>query len=144
MVIYLKNLDEHLLLVSLVLEALGNAGMTFSKKKNVTLLIRSVELLGRRVNRLGLSTQEDKVRAITQLPYPKKVGEVSEIYGQFNYHRDFIKDFAEIAVIHVTCSETTNLNLKIYLNSRIGLGYLILVCSSDVSPQNCHGKKPNS
>src|SRR6202035_708676 len=59
---------------------------------------QSIELLGRRVNRLGLSTQEEKVRAIQTLPYPKTIGEASEIFGQFNYHRDFIKNFAEIAL----------------------------------------------
>ena len=70
--------------------------MTVSEKK-CHFAYQDIELLGRRVSRLGLATQEDKVKAIMELPYPKTIGEASEIFGQFNYHRDFIKNFAEIA-----------------------------------------------
>jgi hypothetical protein len=96
-VIYSKTLEAHLLHVSAVLQALGNVGMTVSESK-CHFAYESIELLGRRVNRLGLSTQEEKVKAIMQLPYPKTIGQASEIFGQFNYHRDFIKNFAEIAL----------------------------------------------
>jgi hypothetical protein len=58
----------------------------------------SIELLGRTVSRLGLSTQAEKVKAIMQLPYPKTIGEASEIFGQFNYHQDLFGNFAEIAL----------------------------------------------
>jgi len=66
-VIYSKALGEHLLHVSLVLEALEKVGMTVSEKK-CHFSYQSVELLGRRVNRLGLSTQKEKVKAIMELP----------------------------------------------------------------------------
>jgi hypothetical protein len=62
-VIYSKSLDDHLKHVSLVLQALGSVGMTVSEEK-CHFAYKSIELLGRRVSRLGLSTQEDKVKAI--------------------------------------------------------------------------------
>ena len=96
-VIYSKSLADHLRHVSLVLQALENVGMTVSESK-CHFAYHSIELLGRRVSRLGLSTQPEKVEAIMKLPYPRTIGEAAEIYGQFNYHRDFIKDFSEIAL----------------------------------------------
>jgi hypothetical protein len=78
------------------LKALENVEMTVNEKK-CHFAYKSIEMLGRRVNRLGLSTQGEKVRAIMGLPYLKTIGEAFEIFGQFNYHRDFIKGFAEIA-----------------------------------------------
>jgi hypothetical protein len=95
-VIFSRSLAEHLMHVGLVLEALEKVGMTVSEKK-CHFAYQSVELLGRRVSRLGLSTQEEKVKAIMDLPYPKTIGEASELFGQFNYHRDFIQGFAEMA-----------------------------------------------
>lgn len=70
--------------------------MTVSKDK-CHFGYESIELLGRRVSRLGLSTQKDKVKAIMELQYLKTIGEALEIFGAFNYHRDFIPRFAEIA-----------------------------------------------
>jgi hypothetical protein len=95
-VIYSKSLDDYLLYVHLVLDALGKVAMTVSEDK-CHFAYESIELLGRRVSRLELSTQEEKVKAIMDLPYPKTIGEASEIFSQFNYHRDFIQQFAEIA-----------------------------------------------
>jgi hypothetical protein len=96
-VIYSRSLADHLVHVGLVLQALENVGMTVVEDK-CHFAYRSIELLGRRVSCLGLSTQDEKVEAIRKLPYPRTIGEASEIYGQFNYHREFIKNFAEIAL----------------------------------------------
>jgi hypothetical protein len=96
-VIYSRTLFDHRRHVSLVLEALERVGMTVAEEK-CHFAYESIELLGRRVGRLGLSTQEQKVKAIKDLPYPKTIGEASEIFGQFNYHRDFIRNFAEVAL----------------------------------------------
>ena len=96
-VIYSRNLFDHRTHVSLVLESLERVGMTVSEAK-CHFAYENIELLGRRVGRLGLSTQEQKVKAIMALPYPTTIGEASEIFGQYNYHRDFIDNFAEIAL----------------------------------------------
>ena len=96
-VIYSKSLADHLTHVVLVLQVLENVGMIVTEEK-CHFAYRSIELLGRHVSQLGLFMQKQKVEAIRKLPYPKTIGEASEIYGQFNYHRDFIKDFAEIAL----------------------------------------------
>jgi hypothetical protein len=66
--------------------ALQNVAMTVSERK-CHFEYQSIELLGRRGGRLGLATQEEKVKAIMELTYPKMIGDTSEIFGQFNYHR---------------------------------------------------------
>src|SRR5436190_23651752 len=40
---------------------------------------------------------EEKVRAITELPFPKTIKKAMEVLGMFNYYRSFIKWFAWIA-----------------------------------------------
>lgn len=96
-VIYSKNLEDHRLNVSLVLQALENVGMTVAENK-CHFMYQDIELLGRQVSHLGLSTQKEKMEAIIGLPYPKTIGEVSTIFSQYNYHRDFNKNFAEITL----------------------------------------------
>ena len=48
--------------------------------------------------RVSLSRSEQYRRRIQNPRWWGRIFEASEIYGQFNYHRDFIKDFAEIAL----------------------------------------------
>ena len=96
-IIYSKTLEEHLEHVDKVLEALRNVGMMVSEEK-CHFAYDNVELLSHRVGRLGLSTLKERVETITALPYPKTVKEASTIFTKFNYHRDFIPRFAEIAL----------------------------------------------
>jgi len=96
-IIYSKTLEEHLDHVDKVLEALRSIGMTITEEK-CHFAYDNVELLGHRVGRLGLSTLKERVEAINALPYPKTVKEASTIFAKFNYHRDFIPRFAEIAL----------------------------------------------
>jgi hypothetical protein len=83
-------------LALLALQALlENAGITDVAEQKCHFAYNSIELLGRRLSRLGQSTQEEKVQnylVITICIYPQTIGEASEIFGQYNYHRDFIKD----------------------------------------------------
>ena len=67
----------------------------------------SVDLLGHRINRLGLSTQEDKVRAVQKLPYPSIVRKAQEILGIINYYRGFIEKFSWIAAAIYDGMKTT-------------------------------------
>ena len=95
-IIFSKTFAEHLLHLELVLDALQQAGLTLEETK-CHFCYESLELLGHHVSRLGLATMEEKVRAITELPFPKTIKKAMEVLGMFNYYRSFIKWFAWIA-----------------------------------------------
>ena len=55
-----------------------------------------IKLLGQRVSKFGLSTQEEKVAAILNLPFPTTIKMAQVILGQFNYYRGHIAWYAMI------------------------------------------------
>ena len=59
--------------------------------------LTSVNLLGLRVNRLGLRTLKAKMKAVTSLLFPSTVKQLRQILGQFSYYRQFIRSFAMVA-----------------------------------------------
>lgn len=74
-VIFSKSFKDHLDHVDKVLTAIEKAGLTLSPKK-CHFFFRSLTLLGHKVLRLGLSTQEEKTRAISELLCPQKIAEL--------------------------------------------------------------------
>ena len=95
-VVFSNTFEEHLVHVDKVLDTLTAAGLTLSEKK-CHFGYTDVRLLGHKVSRLGLSTQEEKVEAITKLEFPKTVGEARVTLGEFGYHRSFIDEYAILA-----------------------------------------------
>jgi hypothetical protein len=95
-VIYSRSFEQHVMHVSLVLQALEDVGMTLDHLK-CHFGYDSIQLLGHRISRLGLSTLDDKVAAITSIPFPKTVKQAQEVLGLFNYYRSFIARFSWIA-----------------------------------------------
>ena len=57
----------------------------------------SVNLLGQRVNSLGLSTAEDKLSAISKLRYPIILGELKHYLGLTGYLRQYVHFYAQMA-----------------------------------------------
>lgn len=95
-VVYSHNYEDHLLHLDQVLEAIEKAGLTLSPKK-CHLFYSSILLLGHKVSRLGLSTHEEKVRAITELKRPSKLSELQTFLGMVVYFSAFIPYYASIA-----------------------------------------------
>ena len=95
-VIFSNTFEEHLDHVAKVLDITTAAGLTLSEKK-CHFGYTDVRLLGHKVSRLGLSTQEEKVEAIMKLEFPKTVGEARVTLGEFGYHRSFIDEYAILA-----------------------------------------------
>jgi hypothetical protein len=62
------------------------------------LCYKSIELVGHRISRFGLSTQAENVAAINALPFPRTIGRAMEIIVTFNYNCEFIERYAEIAL----------------------------------------------
>jgi hypothetical protein len=96
-VIFSKSFDDHLTHVELVLDALLNVGMTLDEAK-CHFCYKSIELLGHRISRFGLSTQAEKVAPINGLSFPRTIGQAMEILGTFNYYHEFIERYSEIAL----------------------------------------------
>ena len=95
-VIFSKTFDEHLHHIEVVLDLLASVGLTFSETK-CHWAYESINLLGHRVSRFGLSTQREKVRAILEMEYPKTVGDAWIMLGEFGYHRKFVHGYSIMA-----------------------------------------------
>lgn len=95
-VVYSKSYEEHLIHLDKVLEAIERAGLTLSPKK-CHLFYASILLLGHKVSRLGLSTHEEKVKAITELQRPSKMSELQTFLGMVVYFSAFIPYYSSIA-----------------------------------------------
>ena len=79
-VIYSKTYEEHIDHLDKVLEAIELSGITLSPVK-CHLFYSSILLLGHKVSRLGLSTHNEKVRAILELQSPSKLSQLQTFLG---------------------------------------------------------------
>jgi len=86
LIIFSKTFEEHLQHIAQTLDALAEVGLTVSEQK-CQFGYTDIRLLGHKVSRLGLSTQEEKVAAIMELQFPNTVGDAYVILGEFGYHR---------------------------------------------------------
>jgi hypothetical protein len=94
-VVYSKTFEDHLKHVDLVLKAIAKAGITLSPPK-CHLGYQSLQLLGQRVSRLGLSTHKEKVDAIVQLAEPRNIHELQTFLGMMVYFSAYIPFYAWI------------------------------------------------
>lgn len=69
-VIFLRSLDEHLTHLRQVLKTLNSYNISLKPSK-AYIGYPSVQLLGQRVDALGLTTAKEKLEAITALEFPK-------------------------------------------------------------------------
>ncbi len=93
-VIYSKSYEEHIKHLDQVLEAIEESGITLSPLK-CHFFYSSILLLGYKVLCLGLSMQEEKVRAIMELERPTKVAELQMFLGMLVYFQSFIPYFSD-------------------------------------------------
>jgi hypothetical protein len=94
-VVYSRNYEEHINHLDQVLGAIEKAGITLSPTK-CHLFYSSILLLGHKVSRLGLSTHDEKVRAILDLERPRKVSQLQTFLGMVVYFSNFIPFYANI------------------------------------------------
>jgi len=60
--------------------------------------VKEVKFLGMVIGPQEVEMQKEKVDRVLSWPVPRNVKEVQKFLGLANYYRQFIKDFARIAV----------------------------------------------
>jgi hypothetical protein len=94
-VVYSTLYEDHLVHLETVLTAIREAGLTLSPKK-CHMFYSLILLLGHKVSRLGLSTHEEKVRAILELEQPTRLSQLQTFLGMVVYFSAFIPYYSDM------------------------------------------------
>lgn len=88
--------DEHLRVLSIFADRLRSAGLTINVDKCV-FCRSSLKYLGFVVDRKGLRTDPDKVKAMLDYPVPKTATRTKRFIGMCSWYRRFVKDYSTIS-----------------------------------------------
>ncbi|KAL5738445.1 hypothetical protein ACOSP7_031206 [Xanthoceras sorbifolium] len=94
--IYSKNLDEHVVHLKSVLDVLRKEKL-FANLKKCTFCTNKLVFLGFVVSAQGIQVDEEKVCAIQEWPSPTTIGNVRSFHGLASFYRRFVKDFSSLA-----------------------------------------------
>ena len=94
--IYSKNLDDHLIHLKVVLDVLRKERL-FANLKKCTFCTDKLVFLGFVVSARGIQVDEEKVRAIQDWPSSTSVSKVRSFHELASFYRRFVKDFSSIA-----------------------------------------------
>ena len=95
-VVYSKTLEEHVQHLRQVFELFVKSGISVNPSK-AFLGYPSVQLLGQKVDSLGLWTAEDKLKAISKLAFPETLSKLETYLGMTGWLRDYVANYAIIA-----------------------------------------------
>jgi hypothetical protein len=95
LIIMSKNFEEHLEHLDMVLDRLGQAGLT-AKPAKCQWALSSVKYLGNIFSEQGVEIDPDKVEAVRSYPTPKNQTEVRSFLGLTNFLKKFVKDYSHL------------------------------------------------
>lgn len=90
------NKIELLSRIESVVQKLADSGLTLNKNK-CSLFKDSVQFLGFKIDKNGISIPEEKVSAIKEIPCPQNVTELKSFLGLVTYYCKFISKLANLA-----------------------------------------------
>ncbi|GKC68033.1 transposon Tf2-12 polyprotein [Tanacetum coccineum] len=94
--VYSKNLDDHLQHLSTVLEILATNRL-YAKITKCCFGVSKVNYLGHVISSSGVAVDQSKVQAVLDWPTPKNAKGVRGFLGLAGYYRKFIKHFGTMA-----------------------------------------------
>ena len=94
-IIFLKDIETYINYLSSILGILLNSGVTLNLLKYYFIQL-GLKALGYQVNRLGLSTLEEKVKVVRQLRFLETLAQLENVLGFFGYYRKFVNHYASI------------------------------------------------
>jgi len=94
--VFSDTFEEHLEHIATLLELLENLNITLSPSK-CFVGWHSVDLLGLVVDRLGLSTIEQKTAAIARIEFPTTLKQLEHFLGLAGWYRQFVARFAALS-----------------------------------------------
>uniref|UniRef100_A0A2N9H7E7 RNA-directed DNA polymerase n=1 Tax=Fagus sylvatica TaxID=28930 RepID=A0A2N9H7E7_FAGSY len=94
--IYSKNLEEHVMHLKSVLEILRKEKL-FANLKKCTFCTDKLVFLGFVVSKRGIEVDEEKVKAIQEWPTPTTISQVRSFHGLASFYRRFVRDFSSLA-----------------------------------------------
>ena len=87
--------SEHIQLVDQVLECLEKAGLR-ARKEKCQFFVSSVTYLGHKIDREGLHSLPDKVKAIQEAPSPTTIQELRAYLGLLTYYNRFLPNMSTV------------------------------------------------
>ncbi|XP_026452487.1 uncharacterized protein LOC113352960 [Papaver somniferum] len=94
--IYSKNMSDHLVHLSFVFEIL-RSNQLFVKESKCQFAQSSVGYLGHVISEKGVSVENDKIECIVSWPISSTIRELRGFLGLEGYYRKFVKDFGKIS-----------------------------------------------
>ena len=91
-----KSLQQHLHHLRRLFQIFTQYNISIAPTKTF-LGYPNVNLLGRRVDSLGMATPEDKLKAISDICYPATLGDLEHYLGLTGYLRQYVHFYAQIA-----------------------------------------------
>ncbi|XP_063994806.1 uncharacterized protein LOC135172591 [Diachasmimorpha longicaudata] len=89
------DLDEHLKLLSILLEVLREAKLTINREKS-SFACRSVKYLGYIINEHGMRPDPGKIQPITNYPVPRDRTQLRQFNGMVNWYHRHLKSIAKV------------------------------------------------
>ena len=94
--VFTKTAEEHIQRLDDVLKKLSEANLKLKISK-CQFFANEVKFLGYRVTKNGMKLNDDRVKAIVDMPHPTNKKQLQSLLGVCNYYRMFVKGFAQIA-----------------------------------------------